>query len=139
MISLLMAALVSAAAGGGVRPNAEAILGTWTNPKESVVVRTVPCGSGVCGTVIWATAETEEKARRAGTLRLRGKEVLRGQGGAEDGHWQGRVFIPKLGETVSAEIVQLSRDELQITGCKLKGLLCRKQVWRRTASQISRI
>lgn len=109
------------------------ILGTWTNPKGSIVVKTARCGSGVCGKIVWASREAEADARAAGAPRLVGTELLRGYRPAGNGLWQGEAFIPDLGGRFPSEISLLSRNELQIEGCRFGRLLCRRQVWRRGA------
>ena len=65
--------LASAAIGCLVATTAAAqdgLIGTWQDPKDSVHVRTQPCGNAICGVVIWATDQAKERARRGGTQQL---------------------------------------------------------------------
>lgn len=133
MMLLTVSAAILALAAGGASARAEPGLGTWVNPKGTVVVRTARCGDAICGRVIKASPEARDKARVAGTARLVGTQILSGFRPAGAGRWQGEAFVPDMGVTVTATMVQLGRDALEIEGCSLGGYLCRKQVWRRAA------
>ncbi len=129
LLSLAIAMLAAAAAPAGADP----VLGTWSNPKGNVAVRTARCGDAICGKVIRAAREAQQKARAAGTARLVGTRILSGFRAAGAGRWQGEAFVPDMGVTVTATMVLIGRDTLEIEGCGLGGYLCRKQVWRRIA------
>ena len=129
---MLISLLIALAAASPPTDRNPAI-GTWSNPKGSVVVRTVRCGQAICGSVIRASSEAKEKARAAGTANLVGTRILTGFRPIGAGRWQGEAFIPDLGLTAPATMVQLDRNSLEIEGCSLGGYLCKKQLWRRTA------
>jgi uncharacterized protein (DUF2147 family) len=129
---ILIAAFVASAAA---RPNADPAIGTWINPKGTVTVSIVRCGRAICGKVIAAAPSAQEAARAAGTAKLVGTEILHDLRPAGPGRWAGEAFIPDLGITAEATMTQLSRDELQIEGCRLGGYLCRRQVWHRVAAR----
>ena len=129
---LSVSAAILAFAAGGASASADPGLGTWINPKGTVVVRTARCGDAICGRVIKASREAQDKARAAGTTRLVGTQILTGFRAVGAGRWQGEAFVPDMGVTVTATMVQLGRDTLEIEGCSFGGYLCRKQVWRRT-------
>jgi uncharacterized protein (DUF2147 family) len=131
MLLLSATAAILALAAGGASASADPGLGTWINPKGTVVVRTARCGDAICGKVIKASREAQDKARAAGTARLVGTQILTGFRPAGAGRWQGEAFVPDMGVTVTATMVQLGRDTLEIEGCGMGGYLCRKQVWRR--------
>jgi uncharacterized protein (DUF2147 family) len=125
-------AAILALAAGGASSRADPGLGTWLNPKGNVVVRTTRCGDAICGKVIKASREAQAKARAGGTARLVGTQILSGFRPAGAGRWQGEAFVPDMNVTVTATMVQLGKDTLEIEGCSFGGYLCRKQVWRRT-------
>jgi len=116
-------------------PSGHSVIGTWINPDRSVAVRTRPCGPGVCGRVVWASAKAQADARKGGVSRLVGTELLRNYAPVSDGAWEGQVFVPDRGRTFESHMIQLNAQALQIDGCVAGGLLCKKQVWRRVAAR----
>ncbi len=123
----MLALLLAAAAPSSADP----ALGTWSNPKGTVTVRTARCGRAICGTIVSASPAAQDKARAAGTTHLVGTRIMDGFRAVGPGRWEGQAFIPDLGVTVPATMTQLDRDEIQIEGCSLGGYLCRNQVWHR--------
>lgn len=107
------------------------ITGDWTNPRETVGIRIAPCGDALCGRVIWAAQTARDDARRGGTPELVGIEILRGFVADGPNSWRGRIFIPDLGQTAGARLKQNGPDEIQVSGCRLVGLVCKSQRWRR--------
>jgi uncharacterized protein (DUF2147 family) len=124
-----MAAAAHAAPG-----RADPVIGIWMNAKGTVAVRTAHCGGALCGRVVWATPAAQEAARAGGTERLVGTELFREVRPAGPGAWEGEVFVPDLGTTADGNLMLLGPDTLEIDGCRLGGLLCRKQVWHKIAA-----
>lgn len=109
------------------------LAGYWTNQTASVVIALTPCSdAGWCGTVVWASEQAAADARRGGTASLLKTELLHGFAAFAPNRWKGRIFVPDLGKTSSAELRQLDADRLMIRGCTIGGLICRSQVWTRT-------
>ena len=107
-------------------------LGTWSNPKGTLAVRTAPCGAGeLCGAIVWAAPRALADAREAGVARLVGLELFQDYRRTGKGSWRGRVYVPDMGRSFSSRIVQTRSDQLTISGCVVAGLFCRSQVWRR--------
>jgi uncharacterized protein (DUF2147 family) len=117
-------------------PN-EGMAGTWTNPSESVVVLIAPCGPGLyCGTVQWASEKAQADARHGGTVTLVGSELLHNFAATGTGRWRGILFVPDMNKKTKAEIVQMDSDHLRVRGCAVGRLLCKSQIWVRTAQPI---
>lgn len=131
MIAMLLAASAAPA-------SADPALGTWSNPKGTVTVRTARCGRAICGTVVSAAPAAREKARAAGTSNLIGTRIMLGFRPAGRNRWEGQAFIPDLGLTVPAAMILIGRDQIQIEGCSLGGYLCRNQVWHRVGPRPKR-
>jgi uncharacterized protein (DUF2147 family) len=131
MTPIYLAGLIAAAAA---HQPAEGVFGTWSNPKGSVIVRTARCGPSVCGRVVWASPKAKEDAARKGGVRqLVGMELLRDYRPSGPHRWEGRAFVPDLGDEFDSEMVQTGPNELEIEGCRFGGLVCKKQVWHRAA------
>ena len=124
--------LILAAAAVGVTPPPNPALGTWTNPRRTLAVRTAPCGPAkLCGAIIWAAPAAQADARAAAVARLIGTELLQDYRRDGAGVWKGRVYVPDMGRSFSSRIKQANPNELTISGCLIGGLFCRSQTWRR--------
>ena len=123
MFALLLAAATPA--------SADPVLGTWSNPKGTVTVRTARCGRAICGTVVSAAPAAREKARAAGTGNLIGTRIMDGFRPIGPGRWEGQAFVADLAVTVPATMTLIGRDQIEIEGCSLGGYLCRSQIWHR--------
>lgn len=123
LASLALAAQLSAEPAG--------ITGDWTNPRETVAIRIAPCGDALCGRVIWAAQSAKDDARRGGTAELVGTEILKGFVADDSNGWRGRIFIPDLGQTAKARLRRNGPNEIEVSGCRLAGIICRTQLWRR--------
>jgi uncharacterized protein (DUF2147 family) len=132
MPAILLAGLLAAAS---TTQGGASVFGTWANPNGSVIVRTAPCGGSVCGRVIWANAQARENAARKGGVRqLVGLEVLRGYRPTGPRRWEGRAFVPDIGDEFESEMVQTGPNEIEVNGCRFGGLVCKTQVWHRAAA-----
>ncbi len=105
--------------------------GVWRNPKNSVHIKIQPCGANVCGTVVWANERAREKARRAGTPDLIGKQLLQEFHAEGAGTWGGRVFVPDLARTVSGRLKKAGPNSVVASGCLLGRFICKSQTWTR--------
>jgi uncharacterized protein (DUF2147 family) len=123
-----LAALQAPPAAAGPYASIE---GLWKNPSGSIQVRIAQCGSQLCGTVERASPAAEKDARDAGAPRLVGTELLRDYRQVAPGRWEGRVYVPDLGGTYSSHIVQITPNELKVSGCLVGGWFCKSQRWTR--------
>jgi len=129
-ISILFASLALFAAPA----SAQAIEGQWTNYKRNVVVQVERCGPAYCGRVIQASAKAQEKARKGGTPKLVGTQILTGLKPVGDGRYRGKAFVPKRNIHATATVRQLNDNVMQVSGCVLGGLLCDNEKWTRVTS-----
>ena len=105
------------------------IEGYWKNPIGSAIIAIAPCGSVLCGKVVWASARGQREVAKT-TSHVVGTTVLtdlrpKGRG------WSGKLFIPDDNIHVSAHLQLVSANQLKLTGCAML-LLCRSQLWTRT-------
>jgi uncharacterized protein (DUF2147 family) len=97
-------------------------------------VRTEHCGGGLCARVVWASAQAQDAARAGGTEHLVGTQIFHEVQPAGPNAWEGEVFVPDLGTTADGTLTLLDAASLEINGCRLHGLLCKKQVWHKVAA-----
>jgi uncharacterized protein (DUF2147 family) len=124
---LLLAPLLAQAPDQG-------LAGTWSNPKGSVVVLIAPCGEGLfCGKVQWASEKAQADTRRGGGGDLVGSELLHNFAPTGLSRWRGTLFVPDLNRRSKAEMVQVDADHIRVRGCAVGGLICKSEIWTRTA------
>ena len=127
----ILAALPLMLASVTAGPAASSVYGVWRNPGGTIDVRIAPCGDELCGTVARASAKAIQDARDAGVSNLVGVELLRDYKRVAPDRWNGRVYVPDMGDTFSSHIVEVSPTALKISGCLLGGWLCKSQLWTR--------
>jgi uncharacterized protein (DUF2147 family) len=112
------------------QPAAADAFGVWRNPKDNVRVEIRPCGAAACGTVVWASAKAQAKAREAGTVSLIGTQVLKNlELDERRGIWRGKVFVPELNRNFTGVAEPVDATRLRAKGCIVGGLLCKSQIW----------
>lgn len=133
MKAAIIAALLALTAAG---PAPAEIAGYWKNPTASAIIAIAPCGNALCGKVVWASQQGQHEVARHAP-KVVGTTVLTRL--KKDGNrWTGSLYSPDDDIHVSARLSLISRNELKLTGCVLVGLLCRSQVWTRTAEPLPR-
>lgn len=127
-IILTFALLPLASAASATTP----IEGRWQNPKDSVIIDVVPCGAGTfCGRVSWASPKARADARKGGTQRLVGTQLLTGLKPDGEGGWKGRVYLPKRNMHAGATVRAAGSNALLVRGCAIAGMICKQQRWTR--------
>ena len=116
---LLLAAQASAAAP---------IEGLWKSPGGNSIISIGACGSSLCGTVAWASAQAKQASSKT-TKQLVGTQLLTNLKQGKDGRWQGKLFIPDKNMRVTAKIERLSDQQLKVSGCAAGKSLCKAAVW----------
>jgi uncharacterized protein (DUF2147 family) len=140
LITSVLAAAALAGAGAPARADVPENMpplseGVWRNPKDSVHVALKPCGSGLCGFVVWASEKAKAAARKAGNETLVGMQLLRDFVPVKAGSWKGKVYVPDLDATFSGTAEQVSANSLKAKGCLVAGLICKSQVWTRIPAE----
>ena len=123
-------ALLGLPCAAGASGECDGLLGTWRNPKNSVHVEIVSCGSAMCGVVVWASDKAKADAREEGTDPLIGINLLRDFISTGDRRWRGKVFVPDLGKTVTGTVEMTAPDTFRARSCAL-AILCKTQDWKR--------
>jgi uncharacterized protein (DUF2147 family) len=103
-------------------------VGIWRNPKNTVHVKLQPCGTTMCGTVIWAAPKAQAKAKAAGQ-RLVGAQLFREFKPAGPNQWKGRVFVPDMNRTFSGTMTATAPNRITGRGCLIGGFFCKEQTW----------
>jgi uncharacterized protein (DUF2147 family) len=110
---------------------ADRSIGVWSNPQNSVHVRSDHCGKSMCGTVVWANDKAKADARKAGTPDIIGLQLFRDFSRDKNGEWRGKVFVPDIRKTFHGTIRIIDENTLAGTGCLIGRVGCRTQTWKR--------
>ena len=111
--------------------NVGSIDGIWRNAKNSLHIEVKPCSEGTCGYVVWASEKAQEDARKGGTEKLVGMQILREFVPDKRGSWRGRVFVPDLNAIFRGTAEMIDRGTLRARGCLLVNIICKSQIWTR--------
>lgn len=125
----ILAAVAFLALTAAQSPPRAPIEGYWKNPIGSAIIAVAPCGSSLCGKVVWASARGQREVART-TSTIVGTTVLTNLV-PKGNRWTGTLFIPDDNIHVSAKLRLVGNRELQLTGCAIAGLFCRTQLWTR--------
>ena len=106
--------------------------GLWTNPKGNVIVRIAPCGTQLCGRVVNASSGAKAKAAKQGTQPLVGRVMLSDLAPSGHNRWKGKVFVPRVGRSVTGNLSLSGPKRLNVQGC-LAGVVCKSQSWTRVS------
>ena len=126
---VLIAALLAAPFAAQAAPDNS--YGVWQNPSGSVHVRATPCGTAMCGVVIYANAKAKADAAKGGSANLIGMDLFQNFTKVDATHWKGRVFVPDINKTFSGTVTVIDADTLSGKGCLIGGIGCKSQTWTR--------
>jgi uncharacterized protein (DUF2147 family) len=130
---LALAVAASLPLNAAAQASAPSPYGIWRNPKGSVHLRIHPCGTSVCGNIIWANPTAQADARKGGTDNLIGLQIFRDFAQDPGGGMRGKVFVPDLNMTLSGSATLIDPNSLRAKGCLIGRVLCKSQVWTRLA------
>ncbi|BCM84788.1 DUF2147 domain-containing protein [Methylobacterium indicum] len=129
LAALLACAPVLAHAQAGPQP-----VGLWLTPGGDSQIRIARCGAGYCGTIAKVMAgETKDvhnpdAGQRGRTLV--GVALTRDMRPSGEG-WEGSLYNFRDGKTYSGKLAMKGPNVLELSGCVLGGLICKKQLWTR--------
>ena len=119
------------------------VVGVWLNPKGTTRVRISPCGSALCGSIVWLEHPNNPQTGEPLTDRnnpdpanrnrpLLGLQIITElKPGHAAGEWTAKVYSPNDGSTRDASFSMDGPNGIKMEGCTLAGLLCRSQTWTR--------
>ena len=129
---LIRAMTLAALAAVPFAASARGLEGEWRNPKGNVVVKVAACGGNAyCATVVDASDKVKASARKGGTPRLIGTQILSDLKPTGDGTFKGRAFEPKRNIRAPATVRVVGPDTITVKGCVISGIVCKSQRWTR--------
>jgi uncharacterized protein (DUF2147 family) len=98
------------------------VTGVWLHEDGASKVRFAPCGSALCGTIVWL-----KEAKGPAKV---GEKVFYDMVSSGDNNWTGKAFEPSSGKEYTGKMT-LAGDSLTTAGCIMGGLICKSIVWSR--------
>ena len=116
------------------------LTGVWLTGDRDAQVRFAPCGSSICGTVVWLKDPIDSETGKPLTdkknpdpARRRrpviGLPIAIGFKDSGDGTWVGTFYNSDDGHSYKGNIVRSGPNTLSATGCLL--MFCQTQTWTR--------
>jgi uncharacterized protein (DUF2147 family) len=126
--SLLFLAFMATFAG--TPGHAAEPIGTWLSQSGETKVKIAPCGTALCGTVIWVKGGGTDKMNpdpaKAGRP-LVGIQMIHDAVKSGSGY-RGSLYNYKDGGTYAGKLQMLGDSQLKLSGCRMR-VFCRSQTW----------
>jgi uncharacterized protein (DUF2147 family) len=138
--------LVALALVGPGRARAATPVGVWYADGGAAKVAIEPCGTALCGRVVWLRSPLDEDGcdlqdRRnpdpmLRARRVEGLEILRGLTPRLDGTWvNGRIYDPGSGSTYTCQLALDGDDRVRLRGYVGIPLIGRTTTWTRVGAE----
>jgi uncharacterized protein (DUF2147 family) len=102
--------------------------GRWKNGHMEIII--APCGPALCGTVVKASAQQQEKAERGSGTELIGARLITDIRPAGTNSYRANVYVASRDMNTSGTIRQTAPNRLNVRGCVL-GFICKSSNWDR--------
>jgi uncharacterized protein (DUF2147 family) len=130
--ALLAAGFLAAAPLSALAADAR---GDWVRPNGASKIRITPCGSALCGKLIWLREPRKDTENPDASKRdrpLLGVEIVQSmKPTAKANQWKGKVYNAEDGKTYTGFIELTSAGKLKLEGCVMGGLICKGESWSR--------
>ncbi|ACA18697.1 conserved hypothetical protein [Methylobacterium sp. 4-46] len=108
--------------------------GTWLTAGGDAHIRITRCGQGYCSTVAKVlTGEAKDVHNPDPALRARsmvGVALSTDMRPTGEG-WEGSLYNFRDGKTYTGKLAVKGPNALELAGCVLGGLICKRQIWSR--------
>ena len=78
-----------------------------------------------------ASERARADARRGGTEKLVGAQLLTHLDNTGQGEWRGRLFVPDIDKRSKAKLQLVAPDQPKVSGCLAGRVICKSQTWTR--------
>jgi len=102
--------------------------GRWKNGAMEILI--APCGGGLCGRVVKASAIQQAKSQRGSGTKLLGARVIDNIKPTGPGRWNASVFVASRDMNARGTIEAVGPDRLAVRGCVL-AIVCKTTHWDR--------
>ena len=138
--ALLAAGMLAPMAGGAALAAGDPVEGIWKTENGRAHVQIKPCGTSMCGNIIWMAEPNKEdgtpKRDRNNPDEAKqeqpilGLQIISGFERDKPGVWDdGDIYDPESGKTYGSNLEVKPDGSLGVEGCIL--FLCQEQTWTR--------
>jgi uncharacterized protein (DUF2147 family) len=127
--ALVAAATVQSAMAQPAR-GASAV-GTWLSQSGETRVRILPCGTQMCGTIVWVKNPGKDVHNPIPSERNRdlvGIPMIK-MSPSGDNQWNGTLYRYTDGQTFRGTMKLSGQKTMELSGCIMGGFICRAQTW----------
>ena len=124
MIRRFVLGLACSAAMAASPALADEVTGTWLRESGLSKVKFGPCGSAICGNIIWIKSGVDTPAKV-------GQRLFFDMKSTGPNAWSGSYNNPDDNKTYAAKMT-LSGGTLTTAGCAMGGMICRSSTWTRS-------
>lgn len=131
---LALAAAAAALLATAAETRAGDATGVWKRPSGSSQIRIAPCGSSLCGKIVWLREPRNDDKNPDASRRgrpLLGTQTVMGMKPSGDNRWKGKVYNAEDGKTYTGVMTLVGGNGLKLEGCVLGGLICKGETWTR--------
>jgi uncharacterized protein (DUF2147 family) len=107
--------------------------GTWLTQSGEARIRIARCGPVWCGTIAWVSGPPKDSNNPDPAKRDRnlvGLQMISDIRPSGDG-FEGRLYNFQDGRTYIGRMKLRGQNAMEMSGCALGGLICRRQTWAR--------
>jgi uncharacterized protein (DUF2147 family) len=130
--AIVLAALAAQPAAAQATRGGTAV-GTWLSQSGETRVRIAPCGTQMCGTVVWVKNPGKDVHNPNLAERNRdlvGIPMIKMSPSGEN-QWNGTLYRYTDGQTFRGTMKLSGQKTMELSGCIMGGFICRAQTWMR--------
>jgi uncharacterized protein (DUF2147 family) len=112
--------------------DATKVAGVWQSQSGITRVRVSPCGSGLCGTVVWQKNPAKDVNNPDPAKRDRsvvGLQLVSNMKPVGANEWSGAIYNYEDGKTYRGKVKVNGSNSIDIGGCVMGGMVCQSKTW----------
>jgi uncharacterized protein (DUF2147 family) len=112
--------------------DATKVSGVWQSQSGITRVRVTPCGSGLCGTVVWQKTPSKDVHNPDPAKRDRsivGVQLVSNMKPVSHNEWSGAIYNYEDGKTYHGKVKVNGGNSIDIGGCVMGGMVCQSKTW----------
>ncbi len=129
---LALLAALCVAVTPAVSQDASKVAGTWQSQSGITRVKVTPCGTGLCGQVVWQKTPSKDVHNPDPSKRERpivGLQLVSNMKPVGDGEWSGSIYNYEDGQTYQGKVKVTNANAIEIGGCVMGGMVCQSKTW----------
>ncbi|MBK8008320.1 MAG: DUF2147 domain-containing protein [Rhizobiales bacterium] len=128
---LSLVAALCAFAFPSIAQDADKVAGVWQSQSGITRVKVLPCGTGLCGHVVWQKNPSKDVHNPDPSKRERpivGLQLVSNMKPVGPGEWSGSIYNYEDGKTYQGK-VKAAGNAIEIGGCVMGGMICQSKTW----------